>query len=136
MRANRRRDTSPEITIRSALHALGFRYRVDRPIRVDGRIVRPDLVFVGPRVVVFIDGCFWHGCPQHGELPRANREFWRLKLRANRRRDASQTRILRAHGWSVLRVWEHEPAESATRRIAKRVRDVSRAPSQRGVATK
>jgi DNA mismatch endonuclease, patch repair protein len=121
MRANRRRDTSPELRIRTLLHKRGFRYRVDKPLRVEGLVARPDLVFVGPRVAVFVDGCFWHACPIHGELPVSNRSFWKTKLGKNAERDALHTTALTAAGWDVIRVWEHEDAEEAAERIASRL---------------
>ena len=94
---------------------MGLRYRLS--FRVSG--VRPDLVFVGARLAVFVDGCFWHGCPQHSTRPKNNRDFWELKLRRNRERDAENTLRLEAEGWKVLRFWEHEieasPADCAQR---------------------
>ena len=110
-------DTGPELELRRAVWARGLRYRVN--FRV-GR-VRPDLVFVGARLAVFVGGCFWHGCPQHSTIPKNNREFWEQKLRRNRERDAENTQWLEAEGWRVLRLWEHEievsPSDCA-RRIA------------------
>src|SRR4051794_28603431 len=88
MRANRRRDTGPELELRSALHALGLRFRVDVPIRPsEGRPVRPDVVFPRRRVAVFVDGCFWHGCPAHWTRSRTNQGYWDEKVVANRERD-------------------------------------------------
>lgn len=100
----RGRDTKPELSLRRAVWALGFRYRLQYRI---GR-TRPDMVFVGPRLAVFVDGCFWHGCPLHSTMPKNNRDFWEPKLRRNRERDAASTRALVEHGWRVLRFWEHE----------------------------
>lgn len=109
MRANRSRDTGPEIALRAALHRRGLRYRVHYPIVLpDGRRVRPDIVFSKARLAVFIDGCYWHGCPQHGSVPVRNRQFWAEKLRRNRARDAQQMAGLAATGWSGMRIWEHE----------------------------
>ncbi len=110
MRGNRRRDTAPELALRSALYARGWRYRVD--FRIDtgaGVRARPDVVFTRRRVAIFIDGCFWHGCPVHGSQPAQNRSYWGPKLDANRRRDVAQTRALTDDGWCVIRLWEHEP---------------------------
>jgi DNA mismatch endonuclease (patch repair protein) len=123
MRANRRRDTGPELQIRSLLHRAGLRFRVDRRISVGGVACRPDIVFTRARVAVFVDGCFWHGCPQHGELPRANRAFWEEKLRRNAERDRRQDAALSAAGWRVVRVWEHEDAAAVARRIERLVRE-------------
>ena len=115
MHGNRRRDSSPERRLRSALHAAGMRFRVDLPISVpDRRPIRPDVVFTRARVVVFVDGCFWHGCPEHGRPPRTNSRYWGAKIAINRTRDRDQTVALEEAGWTVVRVWEHEdPAAAA-----------------------
>lgn len=119
MRANRRRDSGPELALRSALHALGLRYRVDQRIDAPPRRPRPDVVFSRARVAVFVDGCFWHACPVHGELPVANRQFWQDKLSANVARDRADDLALVQAGWVVVRVWEHEdPAEAAQEIVA------------------
>lgn len=86
-------------------------------MKVDGVVVRPDIVFSRRRVAVFVDGCFWHGCPQHVSWPSSNREFWRNKIETNRVRDAKQDTALKAAGWTVIRVWEHEDIEDAVARI-------------------
>src|ERR1700732_2927625 len=84
MRANRRRDSAPERALRSALHRAGLRFRVDFPIRTPGaRPVRPDVVFPARRIAVFVDGCFWHGCPEHGTWPATNEAYWMQKIQAN-----------------------------------------------------
>jgi DNA mismatch endonuclease (patch repair protein) len=85
---------------------------------------RPDFIFAKPRVALFVDGCFWHGCPKHATLPKSNREFWRRKLAANRARDALVTRMLRRAGWRVVRVWEHELAQKHQARLLNRIRKV------------
>ena len=108
MAAVRRRDTKPEIAVRSALHAAGYRYRIDFPIRLGGRLMRPDIAFTKRRVAVFIDGCFWHGCPIHGGIPATNPSFWQAKLAKNVDRDQKQTQLLLASGWRVVRIWEHD----------------------------
>lgn len=114
MTANRRRDTGPELALRRALHAMGLRYRVDHPVRCDeGRPIRPDIVFTRRRVAVFVDGCFWHRCPDHQVMPKANREYWEPKLRRNVERDRETDRRLGRAGWRVVRVWEHESAAAA-----------------------
>ena len=117
MRANRRRDTTPERTLRSTLHRLGWRFRVDHQVETTGRRVRPDIVFTRRRVAVFVDGCFWHSCPEHGQQPRANAPYWQHKLRMNAERDRADTNSLKSAGWTVLRVWEHEPAHDAAAAI-------------------
>lgn len=105
----RGKDTSPELALRRAVWALGLRYRLHR--RVDR--FRPDLVFIGDRVAVFVDGCFWHCCPMHGVKPKSNREFWATKLERNVQRDAETNRTLAAKGWLVLRFWEHQVENDA-----------------------
>ncbi len=118
MSANRRRDTRPELAVRRLVHAAGLRYRVDsRPIPSLNR--RADLVFSRARVAVFIDGCYWHGCPAHGTRAKVNGDYWLAKIQRNRDRDAETNRLLRAAGWVVLRAWEHElPHEVAARVVA------------------
>lgn len=101
------RDTDPELRLRRELHARGYRYRVDAAV-VPGLRRRADLVFRGPRVAVFVDGCFWHRCPEHGNVPRANHEWWRAKLDRNVERDRETDQRLAEAGWLVVRVWEHE----------------------------
>jgi DNA mismatch endonuclease, patch repair protein len=116
MVAARRRDTFAERAVRSAVHKLGLRYRVDAsPLR--GVRSRADLVFPGERVAVFVDGCFWHSCPSHGTVPKANAAWWQSKLDANRARDHRTNEALSAAGWAVLRVWEHEDPTEAAQRV-------------------
>lgn len=83
------------------------------------------MVFRGPRVAVFIDGCFWHGCPEHGTAPRSNAAWWRDKLEGNRRRDETATREIEDAGWTVIRIWEHEDPDAAARRVTAVVRKKS-----------
>jgi DNA mismatch endonuclease, patch repair protein len=99
------------------MHARGWRYRVHLRMKLDRVAVRPDIVFTRRRIAVFVDGCFWHGCPRHGSWPRANEAFWREKIQTNRERDRRQDRALREAGWKVVRVWEHESIEDALARI-------------------
>ena len=118
MAAIRRRDTKPEAALRSALHRLGYRFRKDYPIRVDGRLIRPDIAFTKHRIAVFIDGCFWHSCPKHGRQPSVNGSYWSPKLEGNVKRDRDQTAALRSAGWTVVRYWEHEERDSIVAAIA------------------
>jgi len=113
-----RRDTTPELALRSALHRRGLRFRVDRA-PLPGLRSRADLVFGPARVAVYVDGCFWHSCPQHGTRPKANAEWWANKLTRNQERDAETDRFLRAHGWEVVRIWEHEDPVEAADRVAR-----------------
>lgn len=123
MQRNRRRDTAQEVAIRSALHAMGLRFRVDYPIRcAGGRPIRPDIVFTRARVAVFVDGCFWHGCPTHGRTPKSNTSYWEAKIELNQNRDARQTAALESAGWTVVRLWEHEPVDAAAAAVLERVR--------------
>jgi len=118
MRANRKRDTGPELRLRSALHAKGLRYRLGVAIRAGHVRVVPDVVFRGPRLAVFVDGCFWHRCPAHGNDPRANITYWLPKLARNVDRDRRVDAGLAASGWLVVRVWEHEPVDEVAERVA------------------
>lgn len=117
MVANRRVNTGPELRLRRRLHAAGLRYRIDAPLPFDRRR-RADVVFPRQRIAVFVDGCFWHGCPEHYVAPKANSAFWRQKVEANRARDLDTDLRLKQLGWVVLRVWEHEDVDAAlVRRI-------------------
>lgn len=118
MQGNRSRDTRPELAVRRAVHALGLRYRVNmRPL--PGLRRTADLVFTRAKVAVFVDGCFWHGCPEHYRPATTNRTFWDAKVDANRARDLETNAALAVAGWVVLRIWEHEsPAEAAKRIVA------------------
>jgi len=98
------KNTKPELLLRSALWEHGLRYRLHYSIVG----VRPDIIFVGKKIAVFVDGCQWHGCPEHYVYPRTRREFWGNKLKKNVERDIAQTMILRKAGWIPLRLWEHE----------------------------
>ena len=113
MRANRRRDTKPEVALRSALHRRGLRFRNDASIVTDQGNVRVDVALTRHRLAIFVDGCFWHCCPEHGTRPRSNTEYWRPKLERNRQRDAASNGLLQGAGWRVVRVWEHQDAEEA-----------------------
>lgn len=114
MKSQRRRDTKPEAALRSELWRRGLRYRVD--FKVVGRRRRVDIASTRAKVAVFVDGCFWHRCPEHGSLPKANRAWWTEKLEANERRDRDTDTELVAAGWLVIRIWEHEdPIEAADR---------------------
>jgi DNA (cytosine-5)-methyltransferase 1 len=116
MQATRQRDTTAEMALRRTLHAAGLRYRVDQAV-LSGSKRRADLVFRSERVAVFVDGCFWHGCPTHGTQPKANGSWWLDKLESNRSRDRDTDRRLTEAGWQVIRVWEHEAAAEAAARI-------------------
>lgn len=122
MRGNRKRDTKPELVLRHALFARGLRYRVDHPVRVGAVLVRPDVVFPRRKLAVFVDGCFWHGCPLHGTTPRANGAYWGPKIARNVARDRERSRLLEDEGWTVLRIWEHEPVPDGVARIERILR--------------
>ncbi|WP_449061616.1 very short patch repair endonuclease [Planomonospora algeriensis] len=121
MQANRGRDTRPELALRRAAHALGLRYRVSvRPLPSVRRTA--DMVFTKAKVAVFMDGCFWHGCPEHHTKSATNAEYWAEKVRRNRERDAETDRLLKESGWTVIRIWEHEDPVDSANRIAYLVR--------------
>lgn len=121
MERQRTRDTAPEVALRSELHRLGLRYRVHtRPIADVRRVA--DVVFRSAQLAVFVDGCFWHSCPQHGGVPKSNSDWWRDKLEGNRVRDIETDATLRRAGWEVVRVWEHEQPAAAAARIHDLVR--------------
>ncbi|WSQ09506.1 very short patch repair endonuclease [Streptomyces sp. NBC_01231] len=110
------RDTALEVAVRRLLHASGLRYRVHVPVPgMPRRTI--DIVFTKVKVAIFLDGCFWHGCPEHATHPKANAEWWRLKLDKNVARDRETSDHLRAAGWTVLRFWEHESVEEVARQI-------------------
>lgn len=121
------RDTRPETALRRELHGRGLRYRVDFP-PLPGLRRRADVVFTRARVAVFVDGCFWHRCPNHGTSPRNNREWWRAKLDRNVERDRDTDAALAAAGWRVVRVWEHEDPS----RVANTITLVVAGPSATG----
>jgi DNA mismatch endonuclease (patch repair protein) len=121
MSAARRRDTAAEVALRGELHARGLRYRVTFPVPGQRRRTI-DVAFTRAKVAVFVDGCFWHGCPEHGTRPRSNSEWWTTKLAANRARDRDTERLLRDLGWTVVRVWEHESPHLAAERVISAIR--------------
>ncbi|MEU9872206.1 very short patch repair endonuclease [Actinomadura sp. NPDC048021] len=120
MGSNESRVIKPELALRRAVHALGLRYRVSvRPLPALRRT--PDIVFTRVEVAVFVDGCFWHGCPEHHTTEATNAQHWAEKIRRNRERDAETDRLLTVAGWLAIRVWEHENLREAARRIAVQV---------------
>ncbi|MEK2489852.1 very short patch repair endonuclease [Kitasatospora purpeofusca] len=115
------RDTAQELAVRRLLFRWGLRYRVNA--KVPGLPRRTvDILFPGPKVAVFLDGCFWHGCPEHATSPKSNAEWWRTKLDRNVARDQDTTRHLAEDGWTVLRFWEHEPPAGIARTVYTRLR--------------
>lgn len=121
MRGNRSRDTRPEKKLRSELYRLGLRYRIwQRPLPQLRRTA--DVVFRSVRIAVFVDGCFWHGCPEHYVPSKSNKDYWDSKVAANRVRDSDTDRRLSEADWWSIRVWEHEEPVAAAARIAKAIR--------------
>jgi DNA mismatch endonuclease (patch repair protein) len=118
MQRVRQKNTSAESALRRELHARGIRYRIHVAVLTKPRRVA-DVAFSGLRVAVFVDGCFWHGCPLHATWPKENAKFWRAKILANQERDRDTDQRLHAEGWKVVRVWAHEPPAQAARRVAK-----------------
>lgn len=125
MARTRGRDTSAELGIRKHLFAKGMRYRVDYPV-LSSRRRRADIVFIRAKVAVFVDGCFWHGCPEHGTWPQANSAFWRSKIETNQKRDEDTNKRLEEDGWRVIRIWEHEDPELAAERVIEAVHERSK----------
>lgn len=122
MRANRSKNTSPELAVRVLLHGRGLRYRVHfRPAPSIRRTA--DIVFTRRKIAVFIDGCFWHACPEHFIAPRSNPGYWEPKIAGNQRRDRETDEALRAEGWTVLRFWEHESPSAVADLIERAVGD-------------
>jgi DNA mismatch endonuclease (patch repair protein) len=116
MARTRGRDNGIERALRSALHRKGIRFRLHYPVpSVPRRSI--DIALPARRVAIFVDGCFWHGCREHGTWPTRNAQFWREKIEANTRRDQSTDKALKNAGWCVVRVWEHDDADEAVRRI-------------------
>ncbi|GCD99409.1 very short patch repair endonuclease [Embleya hyalina] len=116
MSRQRSKDTGVEVALRRVLHGMGLRYRVHRrPLKGVRR--EADVVFGPAKVAVYVDGCFWHGCPVHATWPKRNAEFWKTKIEGNRTRDADTDRRMAEAGWLVVRVWEHEDAAVAAARV-------------------
>jgi DNA mismatch endonuclease (patch repair protein) len=121
MQKQARRDTGPELQLRRALHLVGYRFRVNYAIP-GARRRTMDIAFTRRRVAVFVDGCFWHACPQHATWPQSNSDWWREKLELNVLRDRDTDARLEALGWAVVRVWEHAPVEQALEAVLAELR--------------
>lgn len=122
MVGNKSRDTKPELIVRRYLHASGLRYRVHaRPIKDWNR--RADIVFPRAKVAVFVNGCFWHGCPTHYIPPKTNLGYWIPKIQRNIERDAETFVRLRSEGWLVIPIWEHQDLERTAEKVATRIRN-------------
>lgn len=127
MQSNKPRDNRLELAIRSAVHGAGLRYRTHvRP--VSGVRCEADLIFTRRRIAVFIDGCFWHACPEHATWPATNAGWWRRKIEENAARDRRNDTELRQAGWTVLRIWEHEGIDRTVNRIVEVVGAFERSP--------
>lgn len=113
MLAAKQRDTRPELELRGMLEKAGLDFEVDAPLPIKARR-RADILIRNARLAIFVDGCFWHGCPIHGTWPKQNAEFWRDKIETNRRRDVDTDRRLKEEGWRVIRAWEHEDMEAVS----------------------
>ncbi|QSY09884.1 very short patch repair endonuclease [Burkholderia pseudomallei] len=116
----RQKATDAEVALRRELYRIGLRYRVDYEVLKRPRRVA-DIAFPGRRIAIFVDGCFWHGCPEHATWPKRNAEFWRQKIETNRLRDADTNERLRSLGWTVLRFWAHQSPTEAARAVAQTV---------------
>lgn len=124
MQATSRADTPAEVELRRELHHRGLRFRKDYPVGGVTRS-RPDIVFTRQKLAVFVDGCFWHSCPEHATSPKTNSEWWQAKLAANVERDRRHTAELEDAGWAVMRFWEHEPSEGAADAVVELLRERS-----------
>jgi DNA mismatch endonuclease (patch repair protein) len=132
MRANRRRDTGPELALRRSLHRRGLRFRKDFRVATAARSVRVDVAFPALRLAIFVDGCFWHSCPEHASVPKANADYWIPKLAENVARDRRNDLDLSEAGWTVVRLWEHESVDAMATRVGDCVDHLrSRAPALR-----
>ncbi|MFB7893499.1 very short patch repair endonuclease [Microbacterium sp. NPDC056044] len=120
MQGNHSRDTRAELAVRRLVHAAGLRYLVNARPEADLRRTA-DILFRGSKVAVFIDGCYWHGCPDHFKPPATNVAYWSAKIARNHERDLDTTARLEARGWRVLRIWEHEDPEVAAKQISSAV---------------
>ena len=139
MRGNRSTDTRPERLLRSALHRRGYRFRKSYRIAFDGGSVRADIAFPKRRLAVFVDGCFWHQCPWHGNVPRANSTYWATKLARNVERDKRVSRALEDNGWRVVRIWEHVQCADAADQVMRELAEglaASNHPGRPGGATR
>lgn len=122
MQRQGRRDTKPEVALRQALHRLGYRFRVAYPVPgIPRRSV--DVAFPSLKVAVFVDGCFWHACPEHGVPPRNNAQWWQSKLGKNVQRDRETDLALASKGWAVLRIWEHVPTAAAAAEVVAKLEE-------------
>lgn len=122
MKRVRTKDTAPELALRKLLFAAGLRYRIHyKPKSVALGRSNIDIAFPGKKIAVFIDGCFWHGCPDHGTIPKANQAWWAEKLASNRARDNRVTISLTEAGWEVLRFWTHEAPRSMAAIVVERI---------------
>jgi len=120
MRSNKGRDTAPELALRRELHRRGYRFFVNRrPVTSLRRTA--DILFPTARIAVFVDGCFWHGCPEHHTVAKTNARFWASKVDENRVRDAKTNAELSQAGWEVIRIWEHVPIEQAASLVAEAI---------------
>src|SRR6266545_3204330 len=120
MQANRSFDTALEALLRSELHKKGIRFR--KHVNVDAGVrCRADIIFRSARVCVFVDGCYWHGCPTHFRTPRVNSAWWNEKIADNRRRDRRKSAALRRQGWKVIRIWEHQLSLKSVARVAESI---------------
>lgn len=119
----RQKGTDAEVVLRKEMYRIGLRYRIDYEVLRKPRRVA-DIVFPGRKIAIFVDGCFWHGCPEHATWPKRNAEFWQQKIRANQMRDVDTNERLRAAGWTVLRFWSHESPTEAARTVARLVAEV------------
>jgi DNA mismatch endonuclease (patch repair protein) len=133
----RQKGTDAEVALRREMYRIGLRYRIDYEVLRKPRRVA-DIAFPRQKIAIFVDGCFWHGCPEHATWPKRNAEFWQQKIEGNRKRDADTSERLRSVGWTVLRFWSHESPIEAARAVARVIVTIDAQPrvSSSGVNAK
>ena len=118
------RDTKPELRLRRLLFRHGYRYRVNAVVDVGDVRVRADVIFTRQRLAVFVDGCYWHGCPLHCRMPKDPGGYWRAKIEGNSRRDKFVRGVLASRGWRVIQVWEHEDVNAAAQAVEQALEEI------------
>lgn len=132
MRGNKSTDTKPEVETRRLLHSMGLRFRKSYPVKFENGHTRVDIAFTRLHLAVLIDGCFWHGCPKHGRIPKRNTPYWSSKLRGNVQRDIEVNQLLSMAGWTVIRFWSHDSPKQIANAVSNKVRELKLAEIKLG----